>query len=171
MTSRRNRLSAVFLAVAAVIGVSACGADNGQPRTLPTNLVPTSLGGLVFSREPKAEAVWSKEKLPKNALISSGRIYTVRDGSTIQGDIQVAVFTSSTDTSDLTDAYDETCTRHPKRCSGHQALIGMNATLGESSFRRLYIGDQRVYEKVQSDLRMYLWFPPKTQSYVLLVLR
>lgn len=172
MTALLRRGPSRIAAGALVLSLAAaCGGSTGAPRTLPTGLVPKSLGGLVFTSEPKAEVVWSKAKMPKNSLISSGKIYTVRSGTTIEGDVQVAVFKQSTDTTDLTDAYDVRCTKKPKTCSGHQALLGMNQTLGESSFRRIYVGDQRVYEKVLSDLRMYLWFPPKSQSYVLLVLR
>jgi hypothetical protein len=168
----RTRLLSLLATGALLLGATACGSAPATPRALPTGLVPNSVGELTFKREPKAEAVWSKRKMPKNSLISSGQIFTVRSGTTIEGDLQLAVFKPSTDTTDLTDAYDVKCAKTPKRCSGHQALLGMNGTLGDSvPFRRLYVGDQRVYVKVMSDLRMYLWFPPRTQSYVLLVPR
>jgi hypothetical protein len=166
MTSVRAVLTTAMLAVS----LSACGGGpDGKARPVPSELIPTSLGNLSVAREAKAEEVW--KKLPKGALITGGHVYAIREGNSIEGDIQLAVL-KDTDTGDLVNSQDERCARKPKSCTGHRALLGMQAELGKGvGFQRLYYEGQRYYTSVQSDQRIYLWFPPRSHSYVLVVLR
>ena len=160
----------VFAALAVAGMLAGCASATREvARTLPAGMVPSALTPLKIVESLEAEKVW--RHMPSGALITSGRVYTINNGATVEGDIQYAVFRRSVDTKYIADRYDRYCTLHHQSCSGIRALQGFQSFFGSRQFQRTYVSDQRVYTMQLSDQRVYLWFPPATQSYLLVIFR
>jgi len=96
----------------------------------------------------------------------------VRHDGIIEGDVEVARFTSDVDTSDLEDGRTVYCAQNPADCTGDVTFMGIQQNLG-GQFQRVYWHDARAYTQTvaSSGLRVYLWFPHGTNTMVLMVLR
>ena len=157
-------------AVAITLLVTGCGpAASVAPRRIPTDLVPDHIGQIIFKREPKAEAEYLKAG--PESLVTTGQVYTVRHDDIIEGSVQVALFKPKVDTSDLTDQMTNYCIDNPLDCTGHEALEGLQRSLGSGQFVRVHIDKERVYKMQLSDQQIDLWFPPGTQTMEMLILR
>jgi len=161
-------LGAALLLVSMVL--PSCGPVSrvGQ-RTLPRNLVPASFGALRFQREPKAEVAYAHAG--PDALVSQGMVYTVRHDDFVDGTVQVSLFKPEVDTSDLTDRYSDYCISKPEECTGHEAFKLVQKSLGAGRFHRLAYDGEREYVMQLIDQRIYVWFPARTETMVLLILR
>jgi len=169
-----RRRTAVALGAAGLLAMllTTCGGAAGGAASkpaVPADLVPAALGRLHFQREPVAEAQFAKAGA--DSLVTGGRVYTVRHDDVVEGDVQVERFTSDVDTEDLQDSRTVYCTENSDDCSGDQAFKGIQADIGNSRFQRVYVDGWRGYLMTLSDQRIYLWFPPHTQTMVLMVLR
>jgi hypothetical protein len=164
---RRRLALGAGLAGAALL-LSSCASAPPPRRTMPAGLVPASVGQITLSRQTAAEARY--RTAGSDALVSAGRVYTVAAGGITYGDVQVELFKPTLSVDDIDDdgltAY---CTDNPDDCPGHQVFKGIQADF-QGHFHRLYHAGERVYQLVLSDQTVYLWFPPHTETMVVLVL-
>jgi hypothetical protein len=171
---RRRRILArtpsVAVLLIAALGVSACGAAPVTLRTLPLNLVPAQIGLIHLKREPAAEKAFTTAS--KDARVSSGLVYTVRHDDVVEGSVQIQLFKPDVDTSDIANtSLTDKCIVSPETCPGHEIFKGIQASLGAGHFHRLYYDGHKAYEMFLPDLNFYLWFPPGTNTVVILALR
>lgn len=146
----------IVLLASAILGgcVSQGGFDGSKSLVeLPEHLVPEAperLLSYTFVRELKAEEEYGRA-LPE-ALVTDGRIYSIHDGATVQGSVQVALFRSDLD-------------------GGSEAIRrDVEAGVGGSfSTYRLATATLRVRHMPEIDL--YLWFPPERNVVVAMYLR
>jgi hypothetical protein len=170
MRRSARRVAALPATVISLLLLTSCGAG-GQvtPRTMPTNLVPAQLGDLVLQRESKAEAQY--QTAGSGSLVSDGRVYTVRHNDTIEGSVQLVVFKPKVSTEDMTDNMSDHCVSNPEECPGHEVFKGVQRSFGSGRFQRVYVQGERVYQMELSDQRVYVWFPPGTETMTMVVLR
>jgi hypothetical protein len=153
--SRRLRPAAA--ALIALVTLAGCAHQGGftgaeAPADYPASMVPappTTLAGLVFEREPKAERAYRQGG--QHALVTDGRVYSMRDGSAIVGTLQVALLLPRLDG------------RNPHV----QALL--EGGLG-GGFTDFDIGTIRMRTRDTVEQRLFLWFPPERNVMVLFVL-
>jgi transglutaminase-like putative cysteine protease len=91
--------AALFLAVAVLLG--GCGSDRADataPARYPEPLVPASLGGLEFRREAPVEANYGRPG--RAALVSEGKVFSIREDGVAQGSVQVSLLKSDYDNRD-----------------------------------------------------------------------
>jgi hypothetical protein len=171
-TIRRTarRAAAVPATVIPLIFLIGCGATaQAMPRSLPANLVPDRLGAIVLHREPKAEAQY--QTAGPTSLVSTGQVFTVRHDDTIEGSVQLVLFKPKVTTEDMTDNMTDHCVSNPEDCPGHEVFKGVQRSFGSGRFQRVYLQGERVYEMQLSDQRVYVWFPPGTESMTMAILR
>lgn len=150
----RRRLAtspAVLVAVVALL-LSGCGQETrAAAPQLPDRLVPDAVGEFQLQREPLAEAKF--DEVGDAALVTDGRVYTVRRGGEVLGSLQAANFKE-------------------KLLTGRKAVEkvqkGLRASIGTGDFTLQRIGNEPVYVLVQSELRILLWFPPGGGYYEML---
>jgi len=170
--ARRSRVAAA--AAAAALALSGVVVSLASPppmhRGLPMTLVPSRLGGFTFKRELSAEALY-RVKDPA-AMMDVGLVYSVSYNGGTEGAVQIGEFSPGTDVSDIDDESKiQYCTDNPNDCLGHEVLKGVQTNLGGVPFTRVFYKDyERAYRMVLPDQRIYLWFPPGTQTMVTLVL-
>jgi hypothetical protein len=175
---RRIRVRALAAVVTGIAGVVAVSCGGGGPahatavaavRRVPQHLVPPSLSGYTFQRERGAEALY--RSAGADALVSTGRVYSIHYGGATEGAVQVALFDPDVDVSDIDDeSRVAACAESPADCPGHEIFDGIQANLGTGHFQRVYYrNDERAYEMALTDERVYLWFPPGTETMVTLV--
>ena len=145
------------------------GSTQVAPRSMPTTLVPSQLGDIMLQREVKAEDQY--QTAGSTSLVSAGRVYTVRHDDTIEGSVQLVLFKPKVSTDDMTDNMSDYCVAHPEECPGHEVFKGVQRGFGSGRFQRVYLQGERVYEMQLSDQRVYVWFPPRTESMTMVVLR
>ncbi|HXA43104.1 MAG TPA: transglutaminase domain-containing protein [Candidatus Solibacter sp.] len=167
----RWRLAATAAALLPILVLSGCAPSAvGTARRMPARLAPDQVGDLVIKREPAAEKRY--RTAGPEALVSDGRVFTIHSGDIIEGSLQVSLFKSKVDTSDINQENMQVyCTDNPKDCTGHEAFIGFEQSLGTGEFHRVYVHGWRTYEMELSDERIYCWFPRGTQTMALLILR
>lgn len=143
----RKALAATLLCV----GLVACGAGNtGAQRqhTLPARIAPPQLGDVTFKREPKAERAYLT--VGPASLVQPGRVYTLRQGATIQASLQVAAFKTGIDALD------------------DDVRDGVLRSIGGGRFALRRLGDERVYVRDRAEQTLLLWFTPDGGTMVLL---
>jgi hypothetical protein len=168
---RRHR-SAVATATSLLVTIilSACGpagSSSAAPRTVPTKLVPASIGAFTF----KVEADAGKEfaKAGSAAEVSAGAVYTIQNGPATDGALELSVFKPEYTIDDINDeSMDTTCQQDELQCVGHQIFRGIQCTFGY--FHRIYFQGERAYTMVLSDQTIFLWFPPHTETMSLMIL-
>lgn len=154
--SRRQpvRMTAGAAAAAVVIGavLSSCGgAAPIKAGPLPSRLVPAALGTLTFAEEVRAEAAYQKAKRDADIMVSEGRVFTIHNGDIVEGSIQISRFKAGYLSSD------------PEVVQAIEQSIG--------SFASFHGARLSVWLDRTPDQRIYLWFPPRSDSMALLVLR
>jgi hypothetical protein len=164
----RRRLAFGAGVSAITLLLSSCASAPPPARTMPHGLVPAAVGPIAFSRQAAAEARY--RVAGNDALVSEGRVYTVVVDGVTYGAVQVELFKPRVTIDDINDeSQTAACTDNPDDCPGHEVFKGIQAQF-QGHFHRIYHGGERVYELVLSDQRVYLWFPPHTETMVLLVL-
>jgi hypothetical protein len=151
---RALRPGTASLLVLLSVLLAGCGGGGGSlaaaPTALPERMTPEGYLGLHFVREPLAEREFAKAG--SDALISQGQMYSVREGSTVQGTLEAAVFERRVN-SRLLKVRDQV-----------EAGLG-----GGFSTRRF--GTLQVRVAVRGQQKVYLWFPPDRDAMMLLVMR
>src|SRR5258708_1014414 len=142
----------------------------GNARRSARRVAREQAGDLVFKRDPAAEKKY--RTAGPEALVSDGRVFTIHSGDVIEGSLQISLFKSKVDTSDINNENLQVyCTDNPKECTGHEAFMGIEQSIGTGEFHRVYVHGWRTYETELSDERIYCWFPRGTQTMALLILR
>jgi hypothetical protein len=170
---RRRSTAAGIVAMLLLVTAGGCAPGTRLPaagvRKLPTDLVPGSIGAFTFKRETAAEHLYAVAG--PEAEVSSGLVYSIHHGEATDGAIQVALFKPDINVDDLNDESNQGfCAENPLDCQGHQVLKGIQQNLGSGHFHRLYYQHQRAYAMSLSDQTIYLWFPPRTNTMVMLIL-
>ena len=122
-----------------------------QAGSLPAAIVPDSLDGLTFQREPAAEVAY--EEGGPDALVTEGRVWSVRLDDTIEASLQVAAF------------------RPGLYAREAEVRDGILRSLGGGRFEPARIGADRVQVLESVEQRFVLWFAPNGRYYQLLVAR
>lgn len=133
--------------------LTACGAAQGSepaPAAFPPSLPPDGLLGLAFTREPTAETEYARAGA--DGLVADGRVFTMREGETVQGVLQVGLFKEGYDTGD-----------RKVRTQVERGIAG--------AFSTFHVGTIRLRVAERPEQRLYLWFPPERNAMVLVVLR
>lgn len=166
----RKRRAAVAGATMLVLLLSSCSqAAMSAPRTLDDDLVPNRVGVFEFRRERGGEKQFAKAGA--DALVSTGRLYSIHRDNSTEGSIELALFKPDVSIEDINDEEKSgECTVHPEACPGHDVLRGFQASLGSGHLHRLYYRDQRAYEIDLPDQRLYVWFPKGKETIVILSL-
>jgi hypothetical protein len=140
-------------------------------------LVPPSAGPLVMLRENTLESAFHRPGA--DALVSSGRVYTIHNGDIIEGSVQVSLLQNGVqrDSAELLSGMEQSIgggTFVPMR---ERVPLFDGACACSGQFRDVRVADeplrfhQRLYVSVLPDQRIYLWFPPQSQTMAIVVLR
>ncbi|MHB8508153.1 MAG: transglutaminase-like domain-containing protein [Candidatus Dormibacteria bacterium] len=179
--ARRRRIAAFAGALVLALGIGGIprldGAAKGGPSPVDdlVALVPARVGAIELRRETSIEGGFNQP----DALVSEGRVFTVRHDVVIEGSVQVSRL------------------KPDVRAGDEDLLHGLEQNIGNGHFnpmevpRVLWDGDchcrggfhmvrvedeavyshQHVYVMALPDQRVYLWFPPRANSMELVVLR
>ncbi len=140
LLASRTRAVAVSMALAVAVSCGSGSPDPTRVNALPARLVPPTLGTLVFKRERRAERAYA---LAGDAsLVTDGRVFSVRDGTTIQASVQASAFKPEFNALD------------------HDIREGVLNSLGGGRFRLRRLGEERVYVRDLPEQRLLLWFTP-----------
>lgn len=147
------RASSISLALATLMALTACGKESAvvPPPRLPDQILPELIDGLEVQRE--AEGVAAFRKAGPQALIADGVLFTLRKEGTVQGSLQVAVFKSQYDSED------------------DEVRRGVRKSVEHGIYRYFKVGRQWVGEQRLPEIGIYLWFPPRSDVYEVLVTR
>jgi hypothetical protein len=125
---------------------------SGRGRSaFPRDAVPGSALSYQMVRESKAESAFARAG--QAALVSEGQVFSIHQGSTIQGSIQVAAF------------------KPGLKSRQRDVREGVLDTIGGGRFELTRLGDERVYVLRLPEQSMLLWFPPSGLYYNLMVAR
>lgn len=154
----RRRVSTVsrLVAVAALllaVGCTQSKAGSDVPSALPSPLIVGSPAGYTFEPQKTIDAKFAVKT--SDSLISEGRLFTIRKGSTLQGSLQVTVFKKDVDGQD------------PKVQDG--ILKGLGA--GGRGFQVVHYGLTKLYATNTGETVLYVWFPANLNVMQLFVLR
>jgi hypothetical protein len=128
----------------ATVVLSSCGRGEPKavvvPEKVDTQLVPPGLGGgtLVLDEDGKAKDAFAK--LPKNALVADGRLYSIRQSERLVATLQMSTLLPEVD---LTD---------PKR---HDEIVGK---LLPGVKQELRVAGLSVFQVAGDDKVVYVWF-------------
>lgn len=152
---RHRRTRVIASCVVLILLAGACGTGGAAPRALaaqrfPDRLVPETLLGYRFAREPVAEKRY--RVAGADSLVRAGVVYTVREKATIQASFQAAVLDPELDTA----------TRDGRR--------RIEESIG-GTFTDLRVGTARVRVSEEDERTLFLWFPPERNVMQLLVAR
>lgn len=151
---RRHR-GRIATSVIAALFLSGCGgpsAGAAVPPSFPDPLVPESVLGYAVAREKSVEKQYQAPG--DRALVSDGRVFTIRGDDTVQGSFQVALFKPDVDGSD------------------RDVQEGIERGLGGGAgFRSVRIGIIRLRTLELTEQRLFLWFPPGRNAMELWVMR
>jgi Transglutaminase-like superfamily len=178
--SRRRRLLLQARGLAAVVCLALVGtvvllpppgvhAQTQQTRKLPTGLVPRGIGK--FSFKPEPEPARQYRSAGSDSLVDNGLVYSIHDTDNTDGAVEIALFKPSVDVSDIDDeSRSADCADSPVECPGHEVFAGVQQNLGSGHFHRLYFkGYERAYEMQVNAQTIFVWFPPGTQTMVMLI--
>ncbi len=144
-------------------------AQTQASRRLPVGLVPKAIGSFSFRPEPGPAKQY--RSAGGEALVDDGLVYSIHDSDNTAGAVEIALFKPSIDVSDI---YDESvanfCADSPVECQGHEVFSGIQQNLGSGHFHRIYYrGYERAYQMQVNDQTVFLWFPPRTETMVMLI--
>lgn len=162
--TRRQRVSKprryrVRAAVAAAAALTATGCSGGHtsgvvpPVSYPALIAPTTLGNYDFKEQTAEAKAFSAGG--KDSLIQSGRLYSIRQGATVEGALQVTLFRSDVNAQD----------------SHVQSGIEDGLGAGGRGFQTVHLGLVKLQALDTGDENLYLWFPPEHDVMELFVLR
>jgi transglutaminase-like putative cysteine protease len=184
-TRLRRRAAAATAALIVTVAATAM-----LPATLPSaptaahrtdavldTLVPPSVGPLVMLREAALENAF--HRAGADALVSSGRVYTIHNGDVIEGSVQVSLLdpTVQRDSAELLSGLEQSLgggTFVPMR---ERVPLFDGACACSGQFRDARVAGeplrfrQHIYVSVLPDQRIYLWFPPQSHTMAIVVLR
>lgn len=146
--------AALVLLVALLLGGCAQQVDLSRSVARPPALpaVPTTLTG--YTLKPDDAAATAFAHLPKDALISSGRIYAIRHGTLAVGTLQTSAFKPGL--------------VHASRSQQDQAVAGVLSSLG-GGFSAERIGGQQLFAASVGAQREVVYFSPDRTGYQLLI--
>jgi transglutaminase-like putative cysteine protease len=150
----RGAVSSAAAVVLLLPFLSGCGASHAAAAavaSLPAAVAPPTLGNLAVRHEPSLERAFARAG--SASLVSVGRMYTIHQGGTTQGSLEVAAFKPAYS------AVDE------------HVRSGVLEGIGTGRFTLVRLGDERVYELAQPDQTMYAWFAPNGRYFDLMVAR
>ena len=142
---------AVTLFAGIVAATTVGGPDGVRPGAAALPPVPGQTNSVVWQREPKAERAFGRAG--RDALVTGGRVYSVRQGTTIQGSLQLAALRA-----DVVDHRDD-------------IQEGVRQSIGAGRFAPTRLGGQRVFSLDLPEQHLLLWFAADGRSYQLLVAR
>lgn len=152
MVRQRRRLATAGV-IALVLG--GCGnAPDGSKvaAAYPDPLVPSSVLGYDITREATVEDQYAEPG--DRALVSQGRVFTIRGEDAVQGSFQVALFKPDVDGADA------------------EIQRGIERGLGAADgFESARVGLIRLRTLELTEQRMFLWFPPDRNVMELWVMR
>lgn len=155
MRRRRWALaSALCLALAATAGCAVRPDLRTRPVALafPTGIVPTTLDGLTVTAEPSAQVAFAA--VGQNSAVARGRVWTLRQAGLVVGSIQVSQLKGGLTT------------------RSERVRQGIRAAVNDTPFRWFKVlGRQWVGVQPQPQLSIYLWMPPRDDTYVILQLK
>lgn len=150
--ARRRKARAAQRALGALLlltlGACGGGAPSTRVNTLPTRLAPARIGAITFEREPRAERAY--QLAGDASLVAQGRVFSVRDGDTIEASLQAVAFEPGIDARDL------------------DVRRGLLGSIGGGRFTLQRAGAERFYVRDLPEQRILLWFTPDGGSMLLL---
>jgi len=145
----RPATAATLLVLAGCAGTAlVAGRDAG---VLPQRIVPSRLAALRFEREPSAERAY--DEAGDASLLHDGRVYTIRDGTTVEGYVQAVSFVAGIDARDP------------------EVRTKILRSIAAGRFRLERIGDERVWVQQLPEQKMFLSFSADGGAMTLLVAR
>jgi hypothetical protein len=152
---RRRRALATAAAASMIVGGGcARGAHtvDAAAQRFPARVVPARVAGYEIRDEPKLAANYGKAKA-SDAMVATGRVFTVRADDVIQGSVQVALFKPNADLQN--------------KGLRQDVEDGLNA----GSVETHHLGLIRVRALTLPEQNMYLWFPPDHNVMELFIMR
>jgi transglutaminase-like putative cysteine protease len=145
--------AAIILAVFALGGCGGRGDDAKAPSTFPNPIAPQRvLDRYDIERRPEIEGEFKRPK--GNALVTDGRVFTVRDGDTIQGSIQISVLRPDVDG------------------DSWEVQRGVMSDLGAiRAFTMRHYGTIHLEVMQTAEEQVFVWFPPEHNVIQLFLMR
>ena len=168
----RHRIASSATLLMLLLAFTACGGPAASPpaRHLPTSVAPTGIGALTLHRETTAEAIYRHDA---NAMVTLGEVYSIHHDVLVEGSFQLSLLKPQYTTDDLVESMTQHCAANPDDCPGHEIVktIQKNLTSGNGGGQRLYWHGERYYSFQLPGQRLFLWFPPHTETMAVMVLR
>jgi hypothetical protein len=147
--------ASAVLAVVAML-ITGCGQAVDLRTVAPehaavTPVVPTALDGIVFTRESGAEQ--SFVKLEDTSLVTAGRVYSLHQGTVVQGSLQIAWFKEGL---------------AQRRAAAARDVLD---SFEGGRFDTTKIGGEFVYSKELAGAQVVMWFPPGREYYQVMITR
>ena len=151
----RRRLAAAASAILAVLTLGGCAPQPPQaqsPIRFPNPLLPATVLDFALEHQTSLEGEYAKPG--KAALVSRGKVFTVRSGEAIQGSVQIALLKPDVDGRDW------------------KVRRNIERGLGPSEgYRTIRYGTARVRAIELAEQRIFLWFPPDVNVMELFIMR
>ncbi|HEV7679635.1 MAG TPA: transglutaminase-like domain-containing protein [Candidatus Dormibacteraeota bacterium] len=140
-------------------------------------LVPAAAGPLVMLRETSVEAAFRRPGA--DALVSSGRVYTIHNGDVIEGSVQVSLLRPevSRDSAALLTGVEHDLGGGAFLPMRERVPLFDGSCACSGQYREIRVEDealrfkQRIEVSALPDQRIYLWFPPQAHTMMIVVLR
>jgi hypothetical protein len=151
----RGRFAGAALVLVATLLIGGCGGSAlaEAPSTYPDPLVPVRVLDQ-YDLEGRPEVAEEFERPGDAALVTGGKVFTIRSGDTIQGSVQISTFRRDVDTDDW------------------KVRVGIEGDLGSSqAFRTQHFGTVRLRVLQTAEEQIFLWFPPERNVMELFIMR
>lgn len=151
-----RRLAALTVTITAAVVLAGCGGStNGHSpsQTLPPTVVPATLTGYQITQQPSLSRQLASRR--SQSLVTSGDVYVIRSGATVDGSLQVSLFKSGVNGQDPSVERD----------------IGQSLDSGGQGFQVEHVGIAKVLVAQTGDVLLYLWFPPEHNVMEVFVMR
>jgi Transglutaminase-like superfamily/TgpA N-terminal domain len=166
-----RRLASSGAALTLLLVFAACGSSSAMaspPRQLPRLVAPDALGALTLKREPAAEKLFTAST---TTMVSGGRVYSIHHDVLVEGSFQLSALKAKYTTDDLVESRTQYCAANQDDCPGHAIVRSIQDNLSAGTGQRLYWHGERFYFFQLPGQRLYLWFPPHSETMAVLVLR
>jgi hypothetical protein len=146
-------MRALLGALGIVLVLTGCGGEATVQvaAPLPERVVPATLGGFTTAPEPSADKAFASAG--KGSLTAHGAVWTLRQDGEVRGALQVGVLKPRFDTDDI------------------DVRRGVRANIETGQYRWFKVTGQWVGVQELPELRLYLWFPPRSDVYEVLQLQ
>ena len=142
--------SALLASALVTVALAGCGDTIYSTRPhIDDGLVPDNFGALTFKRQAEAEAFYARAGT--RSLVKEGRVYTVGHANIVDASYQVALFKDDVDV------------------TAPEVFIGIQETIAEGNFEPRTVHELMVQVMRLTDQTIYMWFPPKQNTYCLLI--